>query len=203
MYPGKTWDKLKSAKISFHTPIFPKSILKRIAIQYLKELILFQRIGGIIEEQQILFDTFIYYINEIIRYPEKCTLLILIKSLLHLLALFGIAPQLHSCNVTFKSLRMATPYTFIREPISFSASIGGVVRRLYIKKADVLADLTPIQLYILQQLIESFGDFLPTSLSPFYLSIEQILCKYIEYHFEKKVTSSIILNNFFFKFGYP
>nr|YP_009545976.1 DNA replication and repair protein RecO [Glaucocystis incrassata]ASQ40037.1 DNA replication and repair protein RecO [Glaucocystis incrassata] len=202
LYPGKTWDKLRFAKINLYYPIQSKSILKIIAIQYLRELILFQRLGGIVEEQQLLFDTFVYYVDKMIRYPEKSTLVILLKSLLHFLALFGFAPQLHYCNITYKCLRISNPYKFVKEPISLSASMGGIVRRSYVKKSEVLANLTPVQLYILQKLVESFGDYLPNGFSPFYLSIEQILCKYIEYHFERKVMSSTTLNKFFFKFGY-
>jgi DNA repair protein RecO (recombination protein O) len=111
---------------------------KLTAAQYLAELALFQALSE--QPQDELYSLLQEHLSRIERLPKIATLACLNQGIFHLLALAGLAPQVHHCCLTHQSLSVENQGI---GQIGFNSRLGGVV--LHLKKLSVVSPAAKLE----------------------------------------------------------
>jgi DNA repair protein RecO (recombination protein O) len=124
----------------------------------------------------------------------------------HLLALAGVAPQVHHCCVTQQALSATTERSSWWA--GFSSVAGGIIAMTVNPLPDLTVRLTAMQLTLLQQLTQpnlpslEMGDNVPQSSMVVsssiadWLVIERALRQYAQYHFERPIRSADLMESY-------
>jgi DNA repair protein RecO (recombination protein O) len=147
---GRSLDKITQAETLESYPGLGKDLGKLAASQYLAELVLCQALSD--QPQEELYDLLNEHLRRLEQLPSKTgerssgslVLAHLSHGIFHLLALAGIAPQVHACCLTHQPLM--PDFTDVDWRIGFSLEAGGTVS-LFAKDAKVVG-ITPAPLLI-------------------------------------------------------
>lgn len=121
---GRSLDKVIQAESVESFTGLGQDLGKLTAAQYLAELALFQALSE--QPQNELYSLLQEHLSRIERLPKLATLACLDQGIFHLLALAGLAPQVHHCCLTNQSL---TADEHSIDQVGFNSKLGGVVLR--------------------------------------------------------------------------
>ncbi len=137
---GKTLDKLVQAETIRSYPGLSQDLGKLTASQYLAELALCQALSD--QPQEELFCLLTEHLERLERSPNSAILACLTHAAFHLLALAGLAPQVHMCCLTQEPI-----IPDLGDPdwrAGFSVTVGGIVKLSELGRlADVSAQNSP------------------------------------------------------------
>lgn len=230
IYKGRSLDRITQAETVESYPGLSKNLARLAAGQYLAELALCQALSG--QTQSELFYLLGEHLGRIERSPNLknspsfvWVLPLLIHGIYHMLALGGIAPQVHRCCLTQRKVQ--PDFDRANWQVGFSILSGGTVcyewmiqnfpqgmSRLNsnIKAQSVPAinnTLNAVELAMLQQLtspelppIEVILTQLPTtltdlSLNQVWMAIEKLLRQYAQVHLDRSLRSATLLDTHF------
>jgi DNA repair protein RecO (recombination protein O) len=128
---GRTLDKIIQAETLESYPGLSQDLLKLTASQYLAELVLLQALSD--QSQAALFALLNEHLKRLeypgdsplIATPRSQILAHLSHAIFQLLVLDGIAPQVHTCCVTQKTL--LPPHKVSEQRVGFSPALGGTM----------------------------------------------------------------------------
>jgi DNA repair protein RecO (recombination protein O) len=205
MAKGRSLDKIVQAETLESYPGLSRDLGKLTVSQYLAELIL--AVGLSDQAQTELYDVFnehLRRISQILEVSPAPLLSHLAHGIFHILALAGLAPQVHRCCLTGRSL-----VTNLSDPhwrIQFSFEAGGAIAADAdggkIATAAPRADryLNGVELMLMQQLAAAdLPAIAPEELilnTP-WLRIERILRDYAQYHLDKTIRSATLLDTLY------
>ena len=121
--PGKSLSKVTQAETLRSFPGLSGSLAKLTASQYLAELTLSQAIAG--QAQPDLYYLLLEHLDRLEQAPPAAILAVLAHATFHLLALAGLAPQVHHCCLSREPIRPN-----LSDPawqVGFSVIAGGTV----------------------------------------------------------------------------
>jgi DNA repair protein RecO (recombination protein O) len=220
---GRSLDKITQAETVESYPGLAKHLSKLAASQYLAEMVLYLALSD--QPQEELYSVF----NEHLRRLEQVQIddsrslthiiAYLCHGIFHLLAVAGIAPQLHSCCLTKKTLipQLDNP----NFQIGFSFTAGGLVDLAVLAMKEnqaitltspppkVNLKLTVVELSLLQKLPEKdLNDLLINPEiekypSQAWLAVERSLREYTHYHINRPIRSAMLVESCFPNFNYP
>lgn len=217
---GRSLDKITQAETLESYPGLAKDLSKLAASQYLAETILYLALSD--QPQEELYAVFNEHLRRLELVPigdrfATDIIACLCHGVFHLLALSGIAPQLHSCCISKKPL--------IPQPndnsfqVGFSFPSGGLLdlQELYLKKQaldsktdknhfleppKVNLKLSGLELALIQQLtakdLNSFSSYTEDSTSA-WLNVERSLREYTQYHLNRPIRSAMLVETCFFR----
>ena len=120
---GRSLDKILQAETLESYPGLSKDLARLTASQYLAELVLIQALS---EQSQVdLFWLFCEHLSRLERSPQAKVLAYLAQGIFHLLAWFGIAPQVQICCNTQQSI--VPDLTNPNWRVEFNAAAGGIL----------------------------------------------------------------------------
>jgi DNA repair protein RecO (recombination protein O) len=215
---GRSLDKITQAETLESYPKLSRDLGKLTASQYLAELVLCLALSE--QPQAELYEL----LNEHLRRVEQVAnseplIAHLAQAVFHLLAIAGIAPEVHRCCLSQK--RLTSDFTDPSWRAGFSFEGGGLVnlsmREAFSQTAtqnltDVSQALLPkinaklgaIELSLLQQLgakslpepttILSSGSSLHLSLDVAWVKVEHLLRDYAQYHFGRSFRSASLVD---------
>ncbi|MBD2776622.1 DNA repair protein RecO [Iningainema tapete] len=214
---GRTLDKITQAQTVKSYPGLAKDLGKLAASQYLAEIVLCQALSE--QPQEELYELLNEHLSRLELLPNAnaySVLAHLSHGVFHLLALAGLTPQVENCCLTGNSIK--PDFTDPDWQIGFSIPTGGmvclaapvqtspatvkekpasyqtVVHRQEIPVID--RRLNAKELTILQQL--SQPEIMPDVQSDYsWLSVEQILRQYAQYHFGRPIRSATLIDSYF------
>ena len=212
---GRSLDKIIQADTIYTYPGLSKDLGKLAAAQYLAELALYLAVDE--QPQPELYEL----LNEHLRRLEQLEFQqnvypYLAQAVFHILAIAGIAPQVHACCLTEKLLQIELLNANWRGGLSFER--GGVVD-MSISKADpgeatnhhessfminykINAVELGIMQYLNQESLPQISEIIPTQLSELsvdaaWIRIEKLLRQYIEHHLGKSIRSADLVDNLY------
>jgi len=222
---GRSLDKMIQADTVESFPGLSKNLGKLMAAQYLAELTLCQALSD--QPQAELYHLLIEHLRRIEQSPDQETPPLVLLALLahgtfHLLALAGLAPQVHYCCQTRQA--MLPDFAVAQPQVGFSIAGGGVVDLSRAVQSDRVQPLSAEQLALLQQLTqpdllktlpESWSaNFVlaqtipaalrtkddpklasPGGISDQWIEIERLLRRYAQYHFEQPIRSATLIES--------
>ncbi len=214
---GRTLDKIIQADTIYTYPGLSKDLGKLAAAQYLAELALYLAVDE--QPQPELYEL----LNEHLRRIEQLQFQqnvypYLAQAVFHILAIAGIAPQVHACCLTQQLLQIDRLNANWRGGLSFER--GGVVDMSLKKKEDnqgedtnnyessfiVNYKINAVELAIMQYLNEEslpqISEIIPTqlvelSVDSAWIRIEKILRQYIQHHLGKSIRSADLVDNLY------
>jgi len=229
IYKGRSLDRITQAETVESYPGLSKDLGKLAAGQYLAELALYQALSD--QPQAELFFLLGEHLSRISRSPTIQNhpsfipvIPLLTHGIYHLLALGGIAPQVHHCCLTQQKLQ--PDFTQTNWQVGFSIVGGGTVSYEWmmqnsppimsrlnstIKNRNLPAinsKLNAVELAMLQQLthpelppVEAILSQLPSKLrdlsfNQVWLTIEKLLRQYAQVHLERALRSPILLDTY-------
>jgi DNA repair protein RecO (recombination protein O) len=210
---GRNMDRIKNAEVLQSFVGLGKTLAKLTAAQYLSELALMQALSD--QPQEDLFLVLVEHLNRIQAADNQNVLAYLNHGTYHLLAIAGFAPQVHSCCIT------QSPVIAQREnqkwKAGFSIVGGGVIDLEY--DVDLSSDrpnesngevmnnaihnrishyLTAAELLAMQELAQSdLADNILETNTIDWLAVERLLRAYAQYHFDRPIQSSALIDNCF------
>ncbi|NJL86137.1 MAG: DNA repair protein RecO [Leptolyngbyaceae cyanobacterium SM1_1_3] len=133
---GKSLDRILQAETIRSYPGLSANLPKLTASQYLAEITLYQALSE--QPQEALFCLLLEHLERLEQASAAAVLPCLAQATFHLLALAGIAPQVHLCCVTQEPIvpNLADPDWHV----GFSLSAGGTVQ---VAESEALGDRTP------------------------------------------------------------
>jgi DNA repair protein RecO (recombination protein O) len=215
---GRNMDRIKNAEVLQSFVGLGKTLAKLTAAQYLSELALMQALSA--QPQEELFLVLVEHLNRIQDAENQNVLAHLNHGTYHLLAIAGFAPQVHSCCIT------QSPVVANREQQKWKSGfsiVGGGVINLEI--TDLANDgnpnpdiaessessisnamhnrishyLTASELLAMQELAQTdLADNILETNSTDWLVVERLLRAYAQYHFDRSIQSSALIDNCFF-----
>ncbi len=214
---GRSLDKIIQADTIYTYPGLSKDLGKLAAAQYLAELALYLAVDE--QPQPELYEL----LNEHLRRIEQLQFQqnvypYLAQAVFHILAIAGIAPQVHACCLTQQLLQIDRLNANWRGGLSFER--GGVVDMSLKKKEDnqgedtnnyessfiVNYKINAVELAIMQYLNEEslpqISEIIPTqlvelSVDSAWIRIEKILRQYIQHHLGKSIRSADLVDNLY------
>ncbi|ELS01091.1 DNA replication and repair protein RecO [Xenococcus sp. PCC 7305] len=220
MIKGRSLDKIIQAETIYTYPGLSKDLGKLAAAQYLAELALYLAVDE--QPQQALYEL----LNEHLRRIEQLKLQenvypYLAQAVFHILAIAGIAPQVHACCITQQSLEIEHLNANWRGGLSFER--GGVVdlsqktnqapetnpqeeNNNYESSFMVNYKINAVELGIMQSLsaesLPLISELIPPqlvklSVDSAWVKIEQILRQYIQHHLGKSIRSADLVDNLY------
>lgn len=229
IYKGRSLDRITQAETIESYPGLSKDLGKLAAGQYLAELALYQALSD--QPQAELFFLLGEHLSRISRTPKihnhpafMPVIPLLTHGIYHLLALGGIAPQVHYCCLTQQKLQ--PDFTQTNWQVGFSILGGGTVSAEWIKQNSppimsrlnstlktqnlpaINSQLNAVELFMFQQLthpelppVEAMLSQLPPkfrdlSLNQVWLTIEKLLRQYAQVHLERSLRSPILLDTY-------
>ena len=214
---GRSLDKIIQADTIYTYPGLSKDLGKLAAAQYLAELALYLAVDE--QPQPELYEL----LNEHLRRIEQLQLKqnvypYLAQAVFHILAIAGIAPQVHACCLTEKLLQIDQLNVNWRGGLSFER--GGVVDMSIPKKEDlpqeetnhressfiVNCKINAVELGIMQYLsaesLPQISEIIPPqlvelSIDSAWVRIEKILRQYIQHHLGKSIRSADLVDNLY------
>jgi DNA repair protein RecO (recombination protein O) len=207
---GRSMDRIKNAEVLQSFVGLGKTLAKLTAAQYLSELVLMQALSS--QPQEELFLILIEHLDRIQNAENKNVLAHLNHGIYHLLAIAGLAPQVHSCCVTQK--RVVADLEIGKWKSGFSIIGGGVIdlknndhqdgnphddRVDMIDPNRISHYLNASELLAMQELaqIDLADNILKTSITD-WLAVERLLRAYAQYHFDRPIQSSALIDSCFF-----
>lgn len=216
---GRSMDRIKNAEMMQSFVGLGKTLAKLTAAQYLSELALMQALSS--QPQEELFLVLVEHLNRIQNAENNHVLACLVHGIYHLLAIAGFAPQVHSCCISQR------PVIANREVPKWKAGfsiVGGGVINLEITDLtnggnpnsdrpisgmDILGSdaihnrishyLTAPELLAIQELAQTdLTDNILKSHTTDWLTVERLLRAYAQYHFDRPIQSSALIDNCFF-----
>lgn len=229
IYKGRSLDRITQAETIESYPGLSRDLGKLAAGQYLAELVLYQALSD--QPQGELFFLLGEHLSRISRSPTIQNhpsfipvIPLLTHGIYHLLALGGIAPQVHHCCLTQQKLQ--PDFTQTNWQVGFSILGGGTVSSEWmtqnsppimsrlnstIKNRNLPAinrKLNAVELAMLQHLthaelppVEAMLSQLPStfrdlSFNQVWLTIEKLLRQYAQVHLERSLRSPILLDTY-------
>ena len=229
IYKGRSLDRITQAETIESYPGLSRDLGKLAAGQYLAELALYQALSD--QPQGELFFLLGEHLSRISRSPTIQNhpsfipvIPLLTHGIYHLLALGGIAPQVHHCCLTQQKLQ--PDFTQTNWQVGFSILGGGTVSSEWmtqnsppimsrlnstIKNRNLPAinsKLNAVELAMLQHLthaelppVEAMLSQLPStfrdlSFNQVWLTIEKLLRQYAQVHLERSLRSPILLDTY-------
>jgi DNA repair protein RecO (recombination protein O) len=217
---GRNMDRIRNAEVLQSFVGLGKTLAKLTAAQYLSELALMQALSA--QPQEDLFLVLVEHLNRIQDAENQNVLAHLNHGLYHLLAIAGFAPQVHNCCIT------QSPVIANREipkwKAGFSMVGGGVINLdpTNLGITDLKNDgnpnsdphaaiggeamhnrishyLSASELLAMQELAQTdlADNILDTPISD-WLAVERLLRAYAQYHFDRPIQSSTLIDNCFF-----
>jgi DNA repair protein RecO (recombination protein O) len=196
--PGRNLDRITQAETLQSFVGLGQNLTRLTAAQYLAELTLLQALSG--QPQEELFLLLTEHLQRLQQVNDTQSVLAALNhGIYHLLAIAGLAPQVHICCITQQAL---TP---LRDSSGwqsgFSITGGGVValsdaidhsdRRvshfLSVQETDALQSLTQTELS---------AEILATNIKA-WLTIERVLRAYAQYHFDRPIQSATLIDSCF------
>ncbi|MCA6573912.1 MAG: DNA repair protein RecO [Pseudanabaena sp. M158S2SP1A06QC] len=216
---GRSMDRIKNAEMLQSFVGLGKTLAKLTAAQYLSELALMQALSA--QPQEELFLVLVEHLNRIQDAEDKYVLACLVHGTYHLLAIAGFAPQVHSCCISQR------PVIANREipkwKAGFSIVGGGVInleitdppsdgnpnRDRSINGLEIIGNsaitnqishyLNAPELLAIQELAQTdLTDNILKSQTTDWLTVERLLRAYAQYHFDRPIQSSALIDNCFF-----
>ncbi len=216
---GRSMDRIKNAEMVQSFVGLGKTLAKLTAAQYLSELALMQALSA--QPQEELFLVLVEHLNRIQEADNQYVLACLAHGIYHLLAIAGFAPQVHSCCISQR------PVIANREipkwKAGFSIVGGGVINLeitdppsdgnpnsdrpingLEIIGNDAIHNrishyLNAPELLAIQELAQTdLTDNILKSHTTDWLTVERLLRAYAQYHFDRPIQSSALIDNCFF-----
>lgn len=212
---GRNMDRIKNAEVLQSFVGLGKTLAKLTAAQYLSELALMQALSA--QPQEDLFLVLVEHLNRIQDAENKNVLAHLNHGTYHLLAIAGFAPQVHSCCLT------QSPVVANREQQKWKSGfsiVGGGVVNLEITDlerdgnphpdaavssiSDAMHNrishyLTASELLAMQELAQTdLADNILETNPTDWLAVERLLRAYAQYHFDRPIQSSALIDNCFF-----
>jgi DNA repair protein RecO (recombination protein O) len=212
---GRNMDRIKNAEVLQSFVGLGKTLAKLTAAQYLSELALMQALSA--QPQEDLFLVLVEHLNRIQDAENKNVLAHLSHGTYHLLAIAGFAPQVHNCCLT------QSPVVANREQPKWKSGfsiVGGGVVNLEItdlandgnphpdSAAPSISDamhnrishyLTASELLAMQELAQTdLADNILETNPTDWLTVERLLRAYAQYHFDRPIQSSALIDNCFF-----
>jgi DNA repair protein RecO (recombination protein O) len=234
LYKGRSLDRITQAETVESYPGLSKDLGKLAAGQYLAELALCQALSE--QAQSELFYLLGEHLRRIERSPSPKNhpsfipvIPLLTHGIYHLLALGGIAPQVHQCCLTQR--RVQPNFTQANWQVGFSILGGGTVSYEWIAEnfpqglsrlnsttnphndPGINHQLNAIELAMFQQLtsaelpdLELILDQFPSalkdvSLNQVWILLEKILRQYAQYHLGQSLRSPTLLDTYFQSIG--
>ncbi|PSN15521.1 DNA repair protein RecO [filamentous cyanobacterium CCP5] len=208
---GKRLDKLIQADTVRSFPGLSQHLGRLTASQYLAELALFQALSD--HDQQSLYLLLIEHLERIELSTPATLLPCLVQGIYHLLALAGLAPEVRYCCLTRSVLQPSL--SEVDWQVGFSPEAGGLFRldapvattpRRGSRRAPVTT-LGAIEVALLQQLSQSElivtapegvcqttkTQQIPKS-QEVWVRIERLLRQYAQYHFDRPIQSSTLMD---------
>lgn len=212
---GRNMDRIKNAEVLQSFVGLGKTLAKLTAAQYLSELALMQALSA--QPQEELFLVLIEHLNRIQEAENQNVLAHLNHGIYHLLAIAGFAPQVHSCCIS------QSPVVANRHQPKWKAGfsiVGGGVINLEI--TDLASDGNPngdrpelsisdamynrishylnaSELLAMQELAQTdLADNILETHTTDWLAVERLLRAYAQYHFDRPIQSSALIDNCFF-----
>ena len=214
---GRSLDKIIQADTIYTYPGLSKDLGKLAAAQYLAELALYLAIDE--QPQPELYELLNEHLRRIEQLQSQQNVYpYLAQAVFHILAIAGIAPQVHACCLTEQLLQIERLNANWRGGLSFER--GGVVDMSSPKKEVnqgeeannhessfiVNYKINAVELGILQYLNEEslpqISEIIPPqlvelSVDSAWIRIEQILRKYIQHHLGKSIRSADLVDNLY------
>ncbi|MEO1401019.1 MAG: DNA repair protein RecO [Cyanobacteria bacterium J06635_1] len=216
---GKSLDKMVQAETQRSFPALSRDLARLTASQYLAELILCEAVSE--QPQEALFYLLIEHLERLETASSSAVLACLAHATFHILALAGVAPELHRCCVTQQPITPNWGNPDWR--VGFSLSAGGIVDLAELSrivtprsfrvtegggKLEMNLELSAFELSLFQQLgrpelVLTQADSLPSvegeNRSPHVLwrRIERILRHYAQYHFDRSIRSAALIDTCF------
>ena len=216
---GRSMDRIKNAEMVQSFVGLGKTLAKLTAAQYLSELALMQALSA--QPQEELFLVLVEHLNRIQDAEDNHVLACLAHGTYHLLAIAGFAPQVHSCCISQR------PVIANREipkwKAGFSIVSGGVInleitdpandgnpnRDRPISGIEIIGEnaianqishyLNAPELSAIQELAQTdLTDNILKSQTTDWLTVERLLRAYAQYHFDRPIQSSALIDNCFF-----
>jgi DNA repair protein RecO (recombination protein O) len=229
IYKGRSLARITQAETIESYPGLSRDLGKLAAGQYLAELALYQALSD--QPQGELFFLLGEHLSRISRSPTVHNhpafipvIPLLTQGIYHLLALGGIAPQVHHCCLTQQKLQ--PDFTRANWQVGFSILGGGTVSYEWMTQNSppimsrlnstiktqnspaINRKLNAVELAMLQHLthaelppVEAMLSQLPPklsdlSLNPVWLTIEKLLRQYAQVHLERSLRSPILLDTY-------
>ena len=206
---GKSLDKITQAET---VTTYKKSLGdlgKLAASQYLAEIVLAQALSE--RPQEALYELLLLHLgrlNDLEQDDRTGSISHLCQGIFHLLALGGIAPQVHSCCITKHAIE--PDFMTLNWQMGFSIESGSTVELAAASDdPSVMVDrhLTALDLLLFQHLSDPSLDKLESALDRFSLEtvsdielaitwrrIERILRQYIHYHLNLEIRSAALID---------
>jgi DNA repair protein RecO (recombination protein O) len=215
---GRTMERVKNAEMLQSFIGLGKTLAKLTAAQYLCELALMQALSA--QPQEELFLVLVEHLERIQKAENQNVLAHLTHGIYHLLAIAGFAPQVHSCCLS------QSPVIADRDSQKWKAGfsiVGGGVINLEI--TDLASDGNPNgdrsdqteiitseamhhrishylnapELMAMQELAQTdLADNILEAPITNWLTVERLLRAYAQYHFDRPIQSSALIDNCFF-----
>ena len=215
---GRSMERVKNAEMLQSFVGLGKTLAKLTAAQYLCELALMQALSA--QPQEELFLVLVEHLERIQEAENQNVLAHLNHGIYHLLAIAGFAPQVHSCCLS------QSPVIADRENQKWKAGfsiVGGGVINLEI--TDLASDGNPNgdrpdqaetitseamhnrishylnapELIAMQELAQTdLADNILEAPVTNWLTVERLLRAYAQYHFDRPIQSSALIDNCFF-----
>jgi DNA repair protein RecO (recombination protein O) len=210
---GRNMDRIKTAEVVQSFVGLGKTLAKLTAAQYLCELALMQALSA--QPQEELFLVLIEHLDRIQAAEGDRVLAHLSHGIYHLLVISGFAPQVHTCCMTQKNV-IAQSQTK-QWKAGFSIVGGGVVdianpanddnsngdrpdNFLYETTYNRISHyLSASELLAMQELAQTkLTDNILEAPIRDWLVVERLLRAYAQYHFDRPIQSSALIDNCFF-----
>ena len=210
---GRNMDRIKTAEVVQSFVGLGKTLAKLTAAQYLCELALMQALSA--QPQEELFLVLIEHLDRIQAAEGDRVLAHLSHGIYHLLVISGFAPQVHTCCMTQKNV-IAQSQTK-QWKAGFSIVGGGVVDIANPANDDssngdrpnnflhettynrISHYLSASELLAMQELAQTkLTDNILEAPITDWLVVERLLRAYAQYHFDRPIQSSALIDNCFF-----
>ncbi|MBD2176887.1 DNA repair protein RecO [Pseudanabaena sp. FACHB-1998] len=214
---GRSMDRIKNAEMLQSFVGLGKTLARLTAAQYLSELALMQALSA--QPQEELFLLLVEHLTRIQNAENHHVLAHLVHGTYHLLAIAGFAPQVYSCCINQSAVipNRENP----KWKAGFSIVGGGVINlenpplsdgnpngdRAY-QLAEIGSEamqnrishyLTARELLAIQELTQAdLTDNILESHVTDWLAVERLLRAYAQYHFDRPIQSSALIDNCFF-----
>ena len=213
---GRSLDKIIQADTIYTYPGLSKDLGKLAAAQYLAELALYLAVDE--QPQAELYELLNEHLRRIEQLKSQTNVFpYLAQAVFHILAIAGIAPQVHACCLTQQPLEITSFDINWRGGLSFEQ--GGLVNILgqtnqakeektnnYETSFIVNHKINAVELAIMQSLNEKSlpqtSEIIPPQLAGLsidaaWVRIEKILRQYIQHHLGKSIRSADLVDNLY------
>ncbi|MGD1951824.1 MAG: DNA repair protein RecO [Leptolyngbyaceae cyanobacterium] len=218
---GKSLDKMIQAQTQQSFPGLSQDLARLTASQYLAELILCEAS----EQPQVeLFELLVAHLERLENASPEAVLACLAQGTFHILALAGVAPELHHCCLSRRPIK---PQLGGQWQIGFSIQAGGVITLEQLERLEnnagpadyeagrhkriygpLTTTISAPELALLQQLGQAELVFTHASSLPsiqgvgaaphsLWRRIERLLRNYAQFHFDRPIRSAALIDSCF------